>query len=549
MAPRGFPGQRRNWPAALEWSVAGLLTLGAVILQLVNFRHAGGLWRDEVAAVNLAQMPSWSAIWEHLEHESFPLLITLVFRTWSNLGFGSTDVALRSLGLLISVALLAAIWWSTWALAKRPPLFALLLIALSPVAVRWGGSLRAYGLGVLLAVLAIAAVWRVVERRTWGRVTTALVVGVLAVQALYQNALVIFAVGLSAMALAAGRRDWKLAGTLAALCSTAAVSMVPYAGVVRRASEWNLATQVPIDLERIWVVLHRALAASGNWMPWLWGVAVVAALALAIVRLLPRKSEAERAATQLTIYLTGTAILTTVGYFAFLKVTKFPTEEWYYLLWMTVTALALDVLISRAPTFRASLLRPIVALVAGAFAFSTGVAAVQVRATNVDLIANRLNSAVAADDVVVVQPWFNGVSLGRYYSGAADLVTLPPVADRKLQRLDLFKEQIAQENALAPVLQKIEETLRAGATVWLIGHYPFSNPPQPAPVLPRGGEGPEGWRGAPYMAAYGMEVAYFIQMHALRSSRVEVPSEDKVHPFEDLPVRTVAGWRPTRGFR
>ena len=99
-----------SWIDRFEWIAAGALTLGAILLQVLNWRHAGGLWRDEVAAVNLAQLRSWTAIWANLEHESFPLLITAVVRIWTSLGLGASDTSLRTLGLLISLGLIAALW-------------------------------------------------------------------------------------------------------------------------------------------------------------------------------------------------------------------------------------------------------------------------------------------------------------------------------------------------------------------------------------------------------------------------------------------------------
>jgi hypothetical protein len=540
--------RRRPWIAWVEWAGAVLLTLAAVTLQVVNLRHAGGLWRDEVAAVNLAQMPSWSAIWTHLEHESFPLLITVAIRIWSALGFGDTDAGLRALGFLVSLGLVAAIWLSTWRLAKRPPAFSLLLIALSPVAIRWGGSMRAYGLGVLLALLALAAVWALIERRSWSRFGVAALASVLAVQALYQNALVVLAVCLAAAAVAATRRDWTVSAMVGGVGALAGLSLLPYAGVISRASEWNVATAVSIDFARIWLVLHRALTASGPWMLWLWATVVATAVGLVAITAAGRHARTGGRNRGVAAFLVGTALLTAFAYLVFLKVTKFPTEEWYYLLLLAVVAVAADVVIARASgSGLTRLLRPAVSIIAAACMFPAALKAVQVRATNLDMVASRLRADARAGDLVVVQPWFCGVTLARYYAGPAEMSTVPPLADVTLQRLDLFKEQMQNEQTLAPLLERIQTTLRSGRTVWLVGHFPFSNPPQPPPVMPRAGEGPEGWRGAPYMAAYGMHVAYFIQMHALQSSRVHIGSAEPVHPFENLPVRAVSGWRtPSR---
>ena len=548
MAALPSPESDARWPERLEWIAATALTAAAIVLQVINFRHAGALWRDEAAAVNLAQMPSWSAIWSNLEHESFPLLITIVVRVWTAIGIGGSDAGLRALGLTISLGILVALWWSAWSLVRRPPLLSLLLVALSPVAIRWGGSRRAYGIGVLLALVMLAAMWRLVDGLTRRRLVFASVASVLAVHALYQNALVLLALCVSAGLVAGIRRDAKLAAAVGTVGGISAVSLLPYIGVIRRASEWNEATAVSLDVERIWTVLHRALSASGGWMPWLWGAAMIAAVAAALVTIVRRQRADSARPSELSLFLVTTIVTTSAAYFAFVKVTKFPTEEWYYLLWMAITAIATEALITRSvASGNARVVHALAVLIASALILPVAAQAVRVRMTNVDEIAARLNSAVGPKDVVIVHPWFCAVSFGRYYNGAAKLLTLPPLSDVKLQRLDMVKEQMRNEQTLKPVLAEIEAALRIDGKVWLVGHFPFTNPPQPAPVMPRAGEGPEGWRAAPYMAAYGMEVAYFLQMHALQSARVEVSMEQPVHPFEDLPLRALSGWRRPRG--
>ena len=92
----------------------------------------------------------------------------------------------------------------------------------------------------------------------------------------------------------------------------------------------------------------------------------------------------------------------------------------------------------------------------------------------------------------------------------------------------------------------MEATLRAGHVVWLVGYYPFANPPRLPPPLPRAGEGPEKWNEAPYMTVYGMQVAYFLQAHAGESKPLELEITQAVNPFENFPVRAVVGWRPSR---
>jgi hypothetical protein len=157
-----------------------------------------------------------------------------------------------------------------------------------------------------------------------------------------------------------------------------------------------------------------------------------------------------------------------------------------------------------------------------------------------------LNREAGDGDLILIHPWFCSPAFDRYYKGNAPWLTLPPLADRRLQRLDLFKEQMQLDAPVQPVLEKMEATLREGRVVWLVGYYPFSTPPRPAAPLPRPGEGAGGWNEAPYMMAYGAQVAYFLQAHALQTKAVKLDLTQPVNPFENFPVLAVSGWRPAR---
>ncbi|HMJ06245.1 MAG TPA: hypothetical protein VK474_08310, partial [Chthoniobacterales bacterium] len=502
---------------------------------------AGGLWRDEAAAVSLASMPSFGEIWAHLEHESFPLLFTMLLRGWSALGWGGSDPGLRVFGLCVGLAVLAALWWNAWRFSSAPPLVSLLLFGLSPVAIRWGDSLRGYGLGVCFILLALGLVGKVLLSPTKGNVALASLAGILAVQTLYQNSYILGAICLSGAAVSLRRRHYRGALLMLALALPAALSLIPYLPVVRRANEWNVVTQMPLSLARIGTVLHRALSDPDPLMFWLWVGLLGVALLVAVISM---RRPAAAQETDVTWFLLGVMIFTTAAYYLFLKLAQFPTEVWYYLLWMAVMAVAIDGLIvrfARTPWPRAAL--SAAALAAAGFMLSDGWQQVEVRMTNVDIIARRLNQSAAPGDLILVHPWFCGATFQRYYRGRAEWTTLPPLNDHALQRLDLFKEQLMIEDPIEPVLEKMETVLRNGGAIWLVGYFPFSNPPRAVPTLPRPGLGPQGWQEGPYMMAYGMQAASFLQRNAARNEPVALPLAQKVNPFEKLPLRVITGWR------
>jgi hypothetical protein len=283
-------------------------------------------------------------------------------------------------------------------------------------------------------------------------------------------------------------------------------------------------------------------------MFWIWAILFLAAVVMGCL-LLPATKNRPPAETEseLAWFLLTIMLATAIAYYVFLKLLKFPTEVWYYLVWMGVMAVAIDALLARMMRDdRQRLLRLVAVLILAAILLPGVWQRASVRMTNLDLVAERLNQEAGKEDLILMHPWFCGVTFHRYYKGSAEWLTLPPLADYRLQRLDLFKEQMQLETPIQPVLEKIEATLSSGHTVWLVGYYPFSNPPRPPPKLPHAGEGPGGWNEAPYMTAYGMEVAYFLQAHAGGSTSLDVEVAQSVNPFENFPVRAVTGWRPSR---
>ncbi len=347
MASRA-PDPRSLWPVRFEWISAALLAAAALVLHVVNMRYAGGLWRDEAATVYLAQMPSFSQIWSHLEHESFPLLVTMLLRGWSALGLGDSDRTLRAFGLLFGIAVIAALWWNAWR-SSSPPLLSMLLFALSPTVIRWGDSLRGYGLGIFFILLSIGSIWSVVRLPSMRTALLAAVAGVFAVQTLYQNAFVLASICLSGAVVALRRQDYKRALLVFSIGIPAALSLLPYLPVVKRANEWNVATQIPLDLPRIGTVLQRALSEPNALMLWFGGGILSLAIVIGVLSISRRQQpspgvqDADLAWFCLVLMLT-----TTVSYYIFLKIAKFPTETWYYLVWMAVMAVAADALLARA---------------------------------------------------------------------------------------------------------------------------------------------------------------------------------------------------------
>jgi len=161
-----------------NWIAAALVTLFATYLHVLFFLNAGGLWRDEVDLVHLSLLPSLSSVWQNLPHDSCPILMHLVVRTWSAAGFGNADPSLRVLGLYVGLFLLLSFWFASWTMRNGAPLLAITLAGLNVTIIRAGDSLRSYGLGSALAVLALAFIWRLTCRPSLAAFCCAVVVAV-----------------------------------------------------------------------------------------------------------------------------------------------------------------------------------------------------------------------------------------------------------------------------------------------------------------------------------------------------------------------------------
>jgi heme/copper-type cytochrome/quinol oxidase subunit 4 len=189
-----------------EFALAVLLTATALFLLVIRATHAGALWRDECAVVNLARMPSLADITRNFQHEAFPFPILI--RAYTNV-FGSSDTALRSFGIAAGVALLGALWFSAHLTARGPPLVSLALVGLNTTFLFWGTTARGYGLGSALIVLAFGLFASVMLNPSRSRIIAAAVISIAAVQCLVHNLALMFALVASAAIVWLIRRDLR----------------------------------------------------------------------------------------------------------------------------------------------------------------------------------------------------------------------------------------------------------------------------------------------------------------------------------------------------
>jgi len=522
-----------------------LVTVVGVGLHLVFMTHAAALWRDEVNSLQFALMPSLSSVYASLQFDSVPLLSTLVLRGWVKAGWGATDYGLRVFGFVVGVGLLGMLWLTSWFLRRSPPLLSVALLGLNPLVIRYGDSIRPYGLGTFLVLLTLGLVWRTVQAATPWRISVATLAAILSVQCLYQNAFLLLAICLAGGLVALRGGMPKAAAWIGFSGLAAAVSLLPYWPSIRSARSWSVVIQGPWDFRQLWSVLTKALDAGGVLSAWVW-IGLFLGCSVAGIWVQRRGSAAGVGTTERCVALFSVAVMVvaSTGFLLFLWTARLPTQPWYHLPLMTVVAVCLDATVGTWTTSGARRIARLVLVlcVAGAAVLpaSRGVYA---RQTNVDTVASLLERQAAKGDVIVVNPWYYGISFQRYYRGDAAWMTLPPLEDLTIHRYDLLKTRMTLQNPIGPLLEAIAGALKSGHRVWLVGGLPSPRSGHLPPSLPPAPHAIWGWSNGPYVRAWALQAGYFLQMHALQREVVPVAVNGPINRYENLPVLVVRGWR------
>jgi len=391
-------------------------------------------------------------------------------------------------------------------------------------------------------LLTLLMVWRFVRAPNRGRWLAAAVAGVMSVQCLFQNSFLLLAACAAAAAVRARRRDFQSALAALAIGVPAALSLLPYRPIIREAQDWSVLSQIGFVPALIASSLSDAVAPTLPWTRWLWIGLAVGAVAACVksFHVLPNaRGDADNARAAFA----GSALLAgLISFFFFLWVAKMPTEVWYFLPLTTFAAVCIDAALAswpRWPFWRLAVPALALACLPGAYQ------SVACRQSNMDFVAVLLRERVDPQDLIIVHPWTFGISFDRQYSGPAHWTTVPPLADHRFHRYDLFKQKMVLENPAQSMCDEIAATLRAGDRVWLVGDIPVSQTPppriQPAP------NNPWGWLDDPYSDVWGAQVGYFVAMHATRGEVIPTSAPNPVSPLENVQLMVVAGWQELPG--
>ena len=505
-----------------EFLLATLLTSLIMALHFYFYEHAGGLWRDEVNSVNIG-LGAWAAI----TNDSFPVFFPLCIRLWDWLGWADW----RLLGMLSGLSLTAVFWLATRWLGCSQPLWSLVLVGLNAWVIIYGSTLRAYGLGGTLIVLCFAATWRYLEQP--GRKSSWLVLTactVLSVQTLYHNCALVAAICAGGMVVAAGRRNYRAAAGVFLSGLAAAVTLLPYWCTISSIATSTVLHRDFFDAASALTCLDSLLAFPIPQYAWLWLGMAAWIIGLGVRHIITRRGD-DRALFAAVTFVSGVFM-----YVWFLRAANYYVQPWYFMPLLALTGIILEISLPRL----AGRCRSIFWGGALATSLISGIFAVKIldyRMTNVDTLANKIATQADPKDFVIVKNWTYGMTFGHYFDGACSWSTVPPMADLKTARFDLYAAQAKNTNAMKSLLENLEVTLQSGHKVWIVGNFTGWNqaydPEHPVAI---------GWDEL-VGGQFNQQANDFLRQHCEAIQRLEPGTNQNVNFNERAALFLAQGWK------
>jgi hypothetical protein len=533
--------KEHDWLTLAERVAALLLTILVLACLIVRATHAGALWRDECGAVQLARMPSWGDVARNFQHEAFPLFFYGTLRAFTGL-FGTSDTVLRGFGLLVGVAFLIVAWFNVSSFTGRAPLLLLAFVGMSPCFLVWGSSVRGYGMGSVLLLLTLGLATRAVQRAGPWFLAATTASGIAAVQCLLHNVPLIGAIALSAFLVMLARRRLRSAMVVIGMTAACALSVLAYLPSYLR-SDWTVLLKVTPEFLLLQERLLLALGKPDWIVPWLWLGMFIAAVIAVIPCLRAAFKSRSNVAFEVGGFLLLVVVFSAAACLAFLRLLGYTSQPWYYLAPMAAVAGSLDLLaasLATSPRFR--IVRLSLAIIGASILALFNWQSLTLRQTNIDLLAGRLQKEASPNDLIVVNPFFLGVSFNWYYHGRTPWLTVPNISDHRIHRFDLVKARMVTPDPIGDVTSAVRQTLVSGGRVWLVGgallmeadRKPISllSPPDPE----------YGWSYEAYYISWSQQIWEFLREHSRDGSVVEWPPEN-VQTSESVPMWKAEGWR------
>ena len=161
-----------------------------------------------------------------------------------------------------------------------------------------------------------------------------------------------------------------------------------------------------------------------------------------------------------------------------------------------------------------------------------------------DLVAKLLEAKVSPDDLIVVRPFYTGISFARYYHGSARWMTIPDMPPSQMPYGYVpMKAVMATEEQVDGELDRIARHLAGGGRVWIVSHLSPLGEREEAGRLPPAPQSPYGWSEAAYELVWSRQLTDVLRRNASAIGRYDPGVDYPINPFEHQPVFEVRGRR------
>ena len=206
-------GAAAPWPTVLsgKWLLAAEIGVVAVVAigLVLRFWTRSALWLDEALTVDIARLPLHE-IPSYLKRDGAPPLYYVLLHFWMK-PFGDSDIAVRSLSGIFSVATLPVVWIVGRRIGGRSVAWVLLVVVASaPFAVYYATEARMYSLVMFLTACGLWALSRVLEQARPGNLVALAVVTAALLYSQYWALYLVGSLGLWLLwQLWRGRPEWR----------------------------------------------------------------------------------------------------------------------------------------------------------------------------------------------------------------------------------------------------------------------------------------------------------------------------------------------------
>ncbi|HYK91745.1 MAG TPA: hypothetical protein VE398_23465, partial [Acidobacteriota bacterium] len=366
------------------------------------------------------------------------------------------------------------------------------------------------------------------------------------VQTLYQDAILVLAIGIATLIVAYLKGGLRRALVLLAPFCVAASSLLPYVGHLQEARRWSQVANVSAGNARHTAFLD-ALSSPTEWFVVIWVAVALLAIAGAIRGTLRKEGRGERHQSRehILLYCGITFAVSLAGFLLFFVYVagSVSLQPWHFVPLLVLSAVTLTPLAE--PDVRNTVLRAcrtLVTTAAAALVLVPSARDLAMRMTSMDLTASVVGREARPDDLVIVNPWYLGISFSRYYRGSAPWTTFPSLQERTVHRYDLLKDRMRQPETIAEDIRRISATLQQGGKIWAVGQLEVNTNPRVSPLAPAP-LSVTGWSSGPYLQNWSQHLTTTLAINSIKGRMVPVDTDRKVNPLESPMIAVFEGLR------